>query len=152
MDVFVEAETQGLAFVLDGSGPASLEPPKLEEWPEITREAGGNVRRVNLDTVTRDEIKDWRPGDTLLLNGKMLTGRDAAHQRIQQMLARGEALPLHQVREYLQRVAPGKIVATHYEYEFDRWVYEFKIINPQGQLRKVHIDARNGELVKLSDY
>ena len=77
---------------------------------------------------------------------------ESAYEQAREAVARGEALPLHQVREHLQRVAPGKIVATHYEYEFDRWVYEFKIIDPQGQLRKVHIDARNGELVKLSDY
>lgn len=76
---------------------------------------------------------------------------DSAYELARQAVRRGEALPLHEVERYLQRVAPGKIVATHYEYEFDRWVYEFKIIDPLGRLRKVHIDARSGELVQISD-
>jgi fumarate hydratase class I len=88
------AATRHTHFTLDGSGPASLKAPSLEDWPEVTREAGGNVRRVNLDTVTREEIKDWKPGDTLLLNGKMLTGRDAAHKKMVDMMAAGEELPV----------------------------------------------------------
>ena len=75
------AATRHTHFTLDGSGPARLEAPGLDDWPEVTREAGGNVRQVNLDTVTHEEIREWKPGDTLLLNGKMLTGRDAAHKR-----------------------------------------------------------------------
>ena len=74
----------------DGSGAASLKPPKLEDWPEVTREAGGNVKRVNLDTVTAEDVKTWKPGDTLLLNGKMLTGRDAAHKKMVDMIEAGE--------------------------------------------------------------
>ena len=88
------AATRHTHFTLDGSGPASLKAPSLEDWPEVTREAGGNVRQVNLDTVTREEIKDWKPGDTLLLNGKMLTGRDAAHKKMIDMMAAGEELPV----------------------------------------------------------
>ncbi|MGD2118879.1 MAG: PepSY domain-containing protein [Chromatiales bacterium] len=76
----------------------------------------------------------------------------SAYELAREAVRRGEALPLPEVRKHLQKVAPGKIVATHYEYEFDRWVYEFKIVDPQGQLRKVHIDARSGELVLVSDY
>lgn len=76
----------------------------------------------------------------------------SAYEQARQAVRRGEALPLYQVRSYLQRIAPGKIVATHYEFEFGRWVYEFKIVDPQGRLRKVHLDARTGELVKVSDY
>ena len=73
---------------------------------------------------------------------------DLAREAVQ----RGEALPLHEVRRHLHLLAPGRIVATQYEFEFERWVYEFKIVDPRGQLRKVHIDARTGELVKVSDY
>ena len=87
------AATRHAHFVLDGSGPAELPVPKLEDWPQVTWSAGASARRVNLDTVTAEEIRTWKPGETLLLSGAMLTGRDAAHKRIQEILARGEALP-----------------------------------------------------------
>ena len=87
------AATRHAHFVLDGSGVAELHPPKLEDWPQVTWEAGANSRRVNLDTVTRAEIATWKPGDILLLNGKLLTGRDAAHKRIADLVAKGESLP-----------------------------------------------------------
>ncbi|MCG8426552.1 MAG: fumarate hydratase, partial [Chromatiales bacterium] len=87
------AATRHVEFTLDGSGPAELTPPKLEDWPEITWDAAGGSRRVNLDTVTREEIASWQPGESLLLSGKLLTGRDAAHKRIQDLLAKGESLP-----------------------------------------------------------
>ncbi|MGR9046218.1 MAG: fumarate hydratase, partial [Gammaproteobacteria bacterium] len=87
------AATRHVHFVLDGSGPAELAAPSLADWPEITWEAGATARRVDLDTVTREDIASWKPGETLLLNGTLLTGRDAAHKRITDMLARGEALP-----------------------------------------------------------
>ncbi len=87
------AATRHVHFELDGSGPAELTPPKLSDWPEITREAGGNVRRVNVDGITKAELASWKSGDTVLLSGKILTGRDAAHKRIADMLARGEGLP-----------------------------------------------------------
>jgi fumarate hydratase class I len=76
------AATRHTHFTLDGTGPAELEVPNIDDWPSITWEAGPGARRVNLDTVTKDEIKEWRPGETVLLSGKMLTGRDAAHKRI----------------------------------------------------------------------
>ena len=88
------AATRHTHFILDGSGAAELIPPNLDDWPEITRETGANVKRVNLDSVTREEVKTWEPGDTLLLSGKMLTGRDAAHKKMVDMLARGEELPV----------------------------------------------------------
>jgi len=100
------AATRHAHFVLDGSGPAKLAPPKLEDWPEVTRETGDNVRRVNLDTVTRAEVKAWKPGDTLLLSGKMLTGRDAAHKRMVDMLARGETLPVDLAGRFIYYVGP----------------------------------------------
>lgn len=87
------AATRHTHFTLDGSGPAVLTPPKLEDWPEITWEAGANTRRVNLDTVTKEDIQEWRTGETVLLSGKILTGRDAAHKRIQSLLQSGEGLP-----------------------------------------------------------
>ncbi|MFV7784569.1 fumarate hydratase [Shewanella marisflavi] len=87
------AATRHVHFHLDGSGPAVLETPKLEDWPEITREAGEGVRRVDLNTVTQADIEQWKSGDVLLLNGKMLTGRDAAHKRIQTLIESGEGLP-----------------------------------------------------------
>ncbi len=87
------AATRHVHFHLDGSGPAVLTPPSLEDWPVITREAGENTRRVDLNSVTQAEIEQWKSGDTLLLNGKMLTGRDAAHKRIQSLIESGEGLP-----------------------------------------------------------
>ncbi len=87
------AATRHAHFVLDGSGPAELVPPSLDDWPEITWAGADNARRVNLDTVTPEEVASWKPGETLLISGKMLTGRDAAHKRIADMFARGEPLP-----------------------------------------------------------
>ena len=80
-------------FVLDGSGPAEQPPPRLDDYPAITWDVGPAARRVNLDSVTRDDIATWKPGETLLLSGRMLTGRDAAHKRMVDLLNRGEALP-----------------------------------------------------------
>jgi fumarate hydratase class I len=87
------AATRHVHFTLDGSGPAELIPPKLEEWPDITWEAGANTRRVNLNEITKEEVQEWKTGETVLLSGKILTGRDAAHKRIQDMLESGEGLP-----------------------------------------------------------
>ena len=87
------AATRHAHFVLDGSGPAVLEPPSLEHWPKVTWTAGSDSRRVNLDTLTREEVQAWKPGETLLLNGRMLTGRDAAHKRIADLFASGQGLP-----------------------------------------------------------
>ncbi|RUR38422.1 fumarate hydratase [Vreelandella populi] len=100
------AATRHAHFTLDGSGPAALAPPKLEDWPEITREAGDNVKRVNLDSITPDEVKTWQPGDTLLLNGKLLTGRDAAHKRMVDMIAKGEPLPVDMKGRFIYYVGP----------------------------------------------
>ncbi|MGE4261435.1 fumarate hydratase [Shewanella sp.] len=88
------AATRHVHFHLDGTGPAELVPPSLDDWPAITWDVGENTRRVNLDTVTQAEIETWKSGDTLLLSGKMLTGRDAAHKRIQSLLESGEGLPV----------------------------------------------------------
>jgi fumarate hydratase class I len=87
------AATRHIHFKLDGSAPAQFPTPKLEDWPEIAWSVGDTARRVDLNTVTREEVASWKPGETLLLNGAMLTGRDAAHKRIQGLLERGEPLP-----------------------------------------------------------
>ncbi|MET1756891.1 fumarate hydratase [Novosphingobium sp. RD2P27] len=86
--------TRHAHFVLDGSGPSFLETPNLDEWPDVSWAPDAQAKRVNLDTLTHEEVQSWKHGDRLLLNGKMLTGRDAAHKRIQDMLARGEELPV----------------------------------------------------------
>lgn len=87
------AATRHLHFTLDGSGPADLPTPNLDDWPDIAWDGAEGSRRVNLDTVTREEVQAWQPGETLLLSGRMLTGRDAAHKRIRDLVARGESLP-----------------------------------------------------------
>ncbi|MGA0001585.1 MAG: fumarate hydratase [Steroidobacteraceae bacterium] len=87
------AATRHAHFVLDGTGPATLEPPSLELWPKISWAPGQDSRRVNLDTLTRAEVASWKPGETLLLNGRMLTGRDAAHKKIADLFASGAGLP-----------------------------------------------------------
>lgn len=87
------AATRHAHFTLDGNGVAELTPPSLDEWPQITWDVGPRARKVNLDTVTPEEIATWQTGETLLLSGKMLTGRDAAHKRLLTMLDKGEGLP-----------------------------------------------------------
>ena len=88
------AATRHAHFTLDGSGPTFLETPKLDEWPEVHWTPDKAAKKVNLDTLTAEEVRSWKQGDRLLLNGKMLTGRDAAHKRIQDMLDKGEPLPV----------------------------------------------------------
>ena len=87
------AATRHVHFSLDGTGPARLEHPSLEDWPAVTWTADATSRRVDLDALTREEVRSWKPGETLLLNGRMLTGRDAAHKRLVERFARGEGLP-----------------------------------------------------------
>ncbi|HAY46084.1 MAG TPA: fumarate hydratase [Gammaproteobacteria bacterium] len=87
------AATRHAHFVLDGSGPSLQTLPKLEDWPEITWEVGPTAKRINLDEITPEEIQTWTPGQTILLSGKLLTGRDAAHKKIQSLLEAGEPMP-----------------------------------------------------------
>ena len=87
------AATRHVHFTLDGSGPARLEPPDLSRWPKVDWKPSKESIRVNLDTLTPAEVATWQPGDRLLLNGRMLTGRDAAHKRIADLFASGEGLP-----------------------------------------------------------
>jgi fumarate hydratase class I len=101
------AATRHAHFVLDGSGPAYCEPPSLSEWPDVHwMPDTERSRRVDLDTLTPQEVASWTPGQTLLLSGKMLTGRDAAHKRIVDMLARGETLPVDFRNRVIYYVGP----------------------------------------------
>lgn len=100
------AATRHVHFHLDGTGPADLTPPKLEDWPEVTWEVGENVRRVNVNDLKKADVSEWKAGETVLLSGKILTGRDAAHKRIQDMLARGEDFPVDFKDRFIYYVGP----------------------------------------------
>ena len=101
------AATRHAHFVLDGSGPVYLDPPALSTWPDVHWAPDyKKSRKVDLNTLTREEVASWKPGDTLLLSGKMLTGRDAAHKRIQEMLAKGEKLPVDFTNRVIYYVGP----------------------------------------------
>jgi fumarate hydratase, class I len=101
------AATRHAHFVLDGSGAAYLEPPSLDLWPDVHWEPDYNKsKKVDLNSLTKAQVASWKPGDTLLLSGKMLTGRDAAHKRIQDMLAKGEKLPVDFTNRVIYYVGP----------------------------------------------
>ena len=98
--------TRHVKFELDGSGPATFEPPDLADWPEVVYRPGAEVRRVNLDTVSRAETTKWRAGETLLLSGRLLTGRDAAHKRLVDLIAKGAPLPVDFKNRFIYYVGP----------------------------------------------
>jgi len=107
------AATRHAHFVLEGRGPVYLDPPDLKSWPKLTYDplhGETPARRVNLDTLTHAEVRTWKPGDVLLLNGKLLTGRDAAHKRMTEMLDRGEALPVDFTDRFIYYVGPVEAV------------------------------------------
>ncbi len=133
------AATRHAHFSLDGSGVAELEPPSLAQWPDITWDAGPRARRVNLDTVTRDEIAQWQPGETLLLSGTIVTGRDAAHKRLLAMLARGEALPpgVELDNKFIYYVGPVDPVRD-------------EVIGPAGPTTATRMDKFTDELLERS--
>jgi fumarate hydratase class I len=99
------AATRHAHFTLDGTGAVSLTPPSLADWPKLTYSPTG-ARRVNLDTVTREDVLTWKPGEVILLNGRLLTGRDAAHKRMTEMLDRGEKLPVDFTNRFIYYVGP----------------------------------------------
>ncbi|MBI2399148.1 MAG: fumarate hydratase [Xanthomonadales bacterium] len=99
------AATRHAHFTLDGSGPVMLDPPSLDAWPKLTYDASKG-RRVNLDTITREEVASWQPGDVILLSGKLLTGRDAAHKRLIDMLDKGEPMPVDFRNRFIYYVGP----------------------------------------------
>ena len=131
------AATRHAHFTLDGSGGASLQSPKLEEWPEITWDVGPRARKVNLDTVTREEIANWQPGETLLLSGSMLTGRDAAHKRLLGMLDKGEPLPpgVNFDNKFIYYVGPVDPVRE-------------EVIGPAGPTTATRMDKFTGPLLE----
>ncbi|HEY5636832.1 MAG TPA: fumarate hydratase [Burkholderiales bacterium] len=100
------AATRHVHFTLDGSGAAVFKAPSLSDWPAVTWKPDAAARRVNLDALTREQVKSWKSGERLLLSGKLLTGRDAAHKRIQDMLERGEKLPVDFTNRVIYYVGP----------------------------------------------
>lgn len=131
------AATRHAHFTLDGSGSASLQPPKLGEWPDITWDVGPRARKVNLDSVTREEIAKWQPGETLLLSGSMLTGRDAAHKRLLGMLDKGEPLPpgVNFDNKFIYYVGPVDPVRE-------------EVIGPAGPTTATRMDKFTGPLLE----
>jgi fumarate hydratase class I len=99
------AATRHLHFVLDGSGPAKFEPPSLDDWPQLTLDVSA-AKRVNVDTLKKADLAQFKAGDRLLLSGKILTGRDAAHKRLTEMLAKGEKLPVDFTNRFIYYVGP----------------------------------------------
>src|SRR6202789_4012361 len=120
------AATRHAHVVLDGSGPVYLNPPNLDDWPELTYDVSG-ARRVNLDTATRAEAATWKPGEVLLLTGKLLTGRDAAHKRMTDMLNRGEKLPVDFRGRFIYYVGPVDPVRE-------------EVVGPAGPTRATRMD------------
>jgi fumarate hydratase class I len=100
------AATRHAHFVLDGLGPSLQTAPSIDDWPQISWGAGQSARRVNLDTLTHEEVCSWKSGETLLLNGIMLTGRDAAHKRMVEMINKGEQLPVNLSGKAIYYVGP----------------------------------------------
>ena len=128
------AATRHAHFVLDGTGPVALEPPSLDDWPKLTYDPGG-ARRVNLDTVTREECSTWNIGEVLLLSGKLLTGRDAAHQRMTDKLKAGEKLPVDFTNRFIYYVGPIDPVRD-------------EVIGPAGPTTATRMDKFTRQMLK----
>lgn len=123
-------------FTMDGAGPTYLEPPSLDQWPNIRWAPDAEKsRRVNLDTLTKAEIKTWKPGETLLLSGKMLTGRDAAHKRIQDLIDKGEPLPVDFTGRVIYYVGPVDPV-------------EHEVVGPAGPTTSTRMDKFTGMMLQ----
>lgn len=130
------AATRHAHVVLDGSGPAFMEPPSLDLWPKVNWVPDTQKsQRVNLDTLTPAEVASWKPGQTLLLNGKMLTGRDAAHKRIQDMLAKGEPLPVDFSNRVIYYVGPVDPVRD-------------EVVGPAGPTTATRMDKFTGMMLE----
>lgn len=131
------AATRHAHFTLDGRGVAELTPPSLDEWPEITWDVGPRARKVDLHTLSADEIAQWQPGETLLLSGTMLTGRDAAHKRLLSMLRNGEALPdgVDFTNKFIYYVGPVDPVRD-------------EVIGPAGPTTATRMDKFTDELLE----
>ena len=142
------AATRHAHFTLDGSGPALQAPPDLSIWPDIAYEAAPGSRRVDLDSVTREQIASWQPGEVLLLSGKMYTGRDAAHKRLFELLDRGEPLPVDLAGRFIYYVGPvdpvdgevvgpaGPTTATRMDKFLDRILDETGLLGTIGKAER----------------
>ena len=130
------AATRHAHFTLDGSGPTFLPQPKLDEWPQVNWTPDKAAKRVNLDTLTREEVAGWKQGDRLLLSGKMLTGRDAAHKRIQDMLAKGEPLPVDFKGRSIYYVGPVDPIMG-------------EVVGPAGPTTATRMDKFTGMMCEL---
>jgi fumarate hydratase class I len=128
------AATRHAHFVLDGRGPVSLDPPNLEDWPKLTLDFSTS-RRVNLDTVTRAEIANWKSGDRLLLSGKLLTGRDAAHKRLMEIINKGEKPPVDLRGRFIYYVGPVDPVRD-------------EVVGPAGPTTASRMDKFTGPLLE----
>ena len=100
------AATRHAHFVLDGSGPAEFEAPKLSDWPAVTWQPASNSKKILLDSLTREQVASWKPGERLLLSGKLLTGRDAAHKRIEDLVKSNKPLPVDFTNRVIYYVGP----------------------------------------------
>lgn len=127
--------TRHLRFELDGSGPAVLEPPDESAWPDIAFRPGDEVRRIDLDGVTKTDVAQWRAGETLLLSGRLLTGRDAAHKRLLDLIAAARPLPVDLRGRFLYYVGPVDPVAG-------------EVIGPAGPTTATRMDKFTGPLLE----
>ncbi|MEC9380029.1 MAG: fumarate hydratase [Candidatus Latescibacterota bacterium] len=127
--------TRHVHFSLDGSGPAAFEPPDLSEWPEIDFDLGDDVRRVDLDTLTPEDVQTWKSGETLLLSGKLLTGRDAAHKKLIDLLDRGEEMPVDFRNRVIYYVGPVDPVGD-------------EVIGPAGPTTATRMDKFTRQLLE----
>jgi fumarate hydratase class I len=130
------AATRHAHFTLDGSGASYLDPPNLDDWPEVHWQPDAQAKRINLDTLTPEEVRGWKAGDRLLLNGAMLTGRDAAHKRIQDMLSRGEELPVSFRGRAIYYVGPVDPVMG-------------EVVGPAGPTTATRMDKFTGTMLDL---
>lgn len=130
------AATRHAHFTLDGSGPAVLTPPSLSNWPDVHWAPDYNKSlQVDLNTLTKEQVASWKPGQTLLLSGKMLTGRDAAHKRIQDMLERGEPLPVDFTNRVIYYVGPVDPVRD-------------EVVGPAGPTTATRMDKFTGMMLE----
>ena len=130
------AATRHAHFTLDGSGPAFLERPNLDDWPKVEWAPDSAAIRVDLDTLTAEQVASWKPGDRLLLNGRMLTGRDAAHKRIKDMLAKGEPLPVDFRNRVIYYVGPVDPVGD-------------EVVGPAGPTTATRMDSFSDMMLDL---
>lgn len=128
------AATRLCKFTLDGSGPALQTPPSVDDWPEITWEVG-DARRINLDELTKADVAEWEPGETVLLSGKLLTGRDAAHKRMIDMIAKGEELPVDFTNRMIYYVGPVDPVKG-------------EVVGPAGPTTATRMDKFTGTMLE----